>query len=110
MRQAALPDGYRIRQGTTTDIPAIVHRDLFAEMRIALDADAMRPALTDWLSVQMSSGTYLAWVVEHDGIVVAGAGITLLPWPDHGSYLAGCHWSTTSMPNRHTGGADLPER
>jgi GNAT superfamily N-acetyltransferase len=79
-----LPPGYRIREGTTDDIPALLrHRvRMFEEMGMAIDREALGAAFAAWVAVHLPGGTYRAWVVEDaSGAVVAGGGITLLTWP-----------------------------
>jgi hypothetical protein len=36
----------------------------------------------DWLQDTMPAGVYRGWLLESDaGAVIAGGGITILPWP-----------------------------
>lgn len=75
---------YRVRVATNADADAIVrHRlDMFAEMGIQMDAALIARAFRNWLDHAMPSGLYRGWVVETAAAeVVAGGGITVLPWP-----------------------------
>ncbi len=68
---------------------------MFADMSVPVDVEALDRAFRAWLADMMPSGTYRAWVVETPprdppgagsggepgGPIVAGGGITLLPWP-----------------------------
>ena len=79
-----LPAGYRIREGTLDDIPALLHHRIrmFEDMGMTIDRDALGTAFASWLAVQLPGGTYRAWLVEDPaGAIVAGGGITLLTWP-----------------------------
>jgi GNAT superfamily N-acetyltransferase len=85
-----VPDEYRIRAATLDDLDALVrHRLLmFADMGVALDADAIDRAFRSWLAEMLPAGVYRGWVVDvpdrsgrSRGTVVAGGGITILPWP-----------------------------
>jgi GNAT superfamily N-acetyltransferase len=85
------PDGYTIRDGTTDDIPMIVRHRLrmFEDMGVAVNTQAVSAAFAAWLDVHMRAGAYRAWLVEHGAGVVAGGGITVLPWPPGPRELSG---------------------
>jgi GNAT superfamily N-acetyltransferase len=75
---------YRIRSASVADADALVrHRiGMFTDMKVAMDADALARAFRAWLDTAMPAGVYRAWVVETEaGEIVAGAGITVPPWP-----------------------------
>ena len=75
---------YRIRGATLDDVDVLVHHRtrMFADMRVSMDAAAVEQAFGRWLASSIASGVYRAWVVETDAAeVVAGGGITVLPWP-----------------------------
>ena len=84
-----MPGEYRIRPATLDDLEVLVrHRiRMFTDMGTALDADAVDRAFRNWLADMMPSGMYRAWVVDVPGAagqppqVVAGGGMTILPWP-----------------------------
>ena len=80
-----------VRAATLEDIDSLVHHriSMFTEMGTPIDAAAVRGAYRMWLAAMMPPGTYRAWVVEEGGIVVAGAGITILPWPPGPQWLGG---------------------
>jgi len=83
---------YRVRAATLDDIDTLVHHRLamFAEMGSAVDTAAVGPAFRRWLAVTMPAGTYKSWVAESEnGGVVAGGGITVLPWPPGPHDIAG---------------------
>jgi GNAT superfamily N-acetyltransferase len=85
------PDGYTIRDGTTDDIPMLVRHRLrmFEDMGVAVDTQTVSAAFAAWLDVHMRAGAYRAWLVEHHDGVVAGGGITVLPWPPGPRELSG---------------------
>lgn len=61
---------------------------MFSDMAVEMDRTAVARAFRGWLDGAMASGVYRAWVVETaDGNVVAGGGITVLPWPPGPRYL-----------------------
>jgi GNAT superfamily N-acetyltransferase len=75
---------YRVRPATIADADVLVRHRLamFEEMGIPLDADGLTSAFRTWLQAQMPAGVYRAWLVEGaDGRIVAGGGMTILPWP-----------------------------
>ena len=85
-----MPDEYRVRPATLDDLDALVrHRLLmFTDMGIPLDADAVDCAFRSWIAEMLPAGMYRAWVVDVPGgtagverIVIAGGGISILPWP-----------------------------
>jgi len=75
---------YRIRGATLDDVDVLVHHRtrMFADMGVSMDAAAVEQAFGRWLASSIASGVYRAWVIETDAAeVVAGGGITVLPWP-----------------------------
>jgi GNAT superfamily N-acetyltransferase len=74
---------YRLRTATLADADVLVrHRiDMFTDMGVTLDAEALDRAFRGWLATMMPAGTYRAWLVDGPGASVAGGGITVLPWP-----------------------------
>ena len=81
---------YHLRRGTLADVDALVHHRIamFTDMGIPLDAPALDREFRDWLAVMMPAGTYHAWLVESDGRdIVAGGGLSVLPWPPGPSYM-----------------------
>ena len=82
---------YLVRPATLADADTLVaHRTaMFADMGVELDRETAA-AFRRWIADAMASGLYRAWVVETAGggtagpstaAVVAGGGISLLPWP-----------------------------
>ena len=75
---------YSIRQATIADIPHLVsHREqMFRDMGIPAEFDAMRDAFERWLRDAIPSATYRGWVaVDSTGDVAAGGGLIVIPWP-----------------------------
>jgi len=76
---------YHLRPATLADAGALVrHREaMFTEMGSpAADVAAAGPMFRSWLSEAMPNGVYRAWVVDAAaGEIVAGGGMTVLPWP-----------------------------
>jgi GNAT superfamily N-acetyltransferase len=75
---------YSLRAATIDDIPHIArHREqMFRDMAIPADFDAMAAAATTWLATAIPDRTYRGWLaITPDGMVVAGAGLIVIPWP-----------------------------
>jgi GNAT superfamily N-acetyltransferase len=84
------PSPYTIRAATIDDADVLVrHRiDMFTDMGVPLDGAALDRSFRTWLAELMPAGTYRAWLVEDDtGAIVAGGGITILPWPPGPRYM-----------------------
>ena len=74
---------YSVRSATVDDIDTLVrHRiGMFTDMGVQVD-DAVAGAFRHWLAEMMPPGSYRGWLVESDNSeVVAGGGLTVLPWP-----------------------------
>jgi GNAT superfamily N-acetyltransferase len=74
---------YSVRPATLQDTDVLVrHRaGMFTDMGVKVDRGAS-DRFKSWLTEMMPAGTYRAWLLETDhGEVVAGGGITVLPWP-----------------------------
>ena len=74
---------YSVRPATLNDADILVrHRvGMFTDMGVNVDRGAA-DQFKNWLAEMMPAGTYRAWLLETDrGEVVAGGGITVLPWP-----------------------------
>jgi len=74
---------YRVRPATLDDLSALVHHRvaMFVEMGVSVDVPALRAAYSVWLQSAMPAGDYRAWIVESEGEITAGAGISLFRWP-----------------------------
>jgi GNAT superfamily N-acetyltransferase len=75
---------YRLRAATLDDVDALVHHRfaMFTDMGITLNEAVLEPAFRAWLARLMPDGIYRAWLAETEaGVVVAGAGMTIIPWP-----------------------------
>lgn len=104
---------YRIRAATLADDDVLVHHRaaMFEDMGMVFDRAVLDGAFRPWLHAQMHNGTYRAWVAEapadtsgpglgdsgapapghavpvRDRLIVAGGGITIIPWPPGPRYL-----------------------
>ena len=96
-----MPNNYSLRPATLADTEALVaHRiGMFADMGVEMDQDTAA-AFRRWLADAMPAGLYLAWVVEivdeanvgadrrdTSRSIIAGGGITVLPWPPGPRYI-----------------------
>jgi GNAT superfamily N-acetyltransferase len=74
---------HHVRPATLDDVDVLVHHRIamFTDMGMRLDATKVEQAFREWLVPALRSGVYRAWVVESDERIVAGGGITLIPWP-----------------------------
>ena len=82
---------YRIRDASLDDVDVLVHHRvaMFQDMGVPLDAAAVGGAFRPWLLDMMPKGLYRAWLVESGSRVIAGGGITILPWPPGPRYFSG---------------------
>jgi GNAT superfamily N-acetyltransferase len=81
---------YHLRDATLADADALVrHRiAMFTDMGIAVDAPALDREFRRWLAAMMPAKTYRAWLVEDAaGTIVAGGGLSVLPWPPGPRYM-----------------------
>jgi GNAT superfamily N-acetyltransferase len=81
---------YHLRAATFDDADALVHHRIamFVDMGLNFDHATLDRAYRTWLSTVMPEGVYRAWVAETSaGEIVAGGGITILPWPPGPRYL-----------------------
>jgi len=78
-----LPPGYTLRPATQEDAPLIsVQREaMFTDMGTEYTEAVAQ--FTPWVRRHLEAGTYLGWLAEVEGEVVAGAGLLLLDWPPH---------------------------
>ncbi|WP_247520551.1 hypothetical protein [Bradyrhizobium sp. 190] len=64
------------------------HRErMFAES--GRTREALRPmtvAFEQWLSPRLDDGSYLGWMLEDAGVVIAGLGMMVIDWPPHPSH------------------------
>lgn len=83
---------YRIRRATLDDVDALVHHRvaMFSEMGTPIDADEVAKAFGEWVTRLLPAGDYRGWVVEAPaGAIVAGGGMTIIPWPPGPWYIGG---------------------
>ncbi|HYA18292.1 MAG TPA: GNAT family N-acetyltransferase [Bryobacteraceae bacterium] len=77
---------YSTRAITPADLDTICHhRDaMFRDMGTREEILApMRQGFRAWLEPKLGAGTYLGWIVEHEGAPIAGVGMFILDWPPH---------------------------
>jgi GNAT superfamily N-acetyltransferase len=77
---------YSTRDVLPSDLDRIcLHRELmFAASGRSRDAlKPMTEAFRPWLAPRLASGDYFGWMIEHDGVVVAGLGMIVIDWPPH---------------------------
>src|SRR5437870_1363077 len=82
---------YRVREATVDDVEVLVHHRLamFTDMGMDLDRPNVAAAFRRWLGEMLPAGIYRGWVVLSGEAIVAGGGITVLPWPPGPSYVGG---------------------
>jgi GNAT superfamily N-acetyltransferase len=83
-------DGYRVRAATLDDMDALVHHriGMFMDMGVAMDGAQVDRAFREWLAVALPADVYRGWLVETAAReIVAGGGITVIPWPPGPRYL-----------------------
>jgi GNAT superfamily N-acetyltransferase len=81
---------YRIRMATLDDIDVLIHHRIamFSDMGRTVDVKPLSDEFRRWLTVNMPSGTYRAWLAEaEDGGVAAGGGATIIAWPPGPQYM-----------------------
>lgn len=81
---------YRVRPASLADADVLTHHRsaMFEDMGIPHDRATLEAAFRPWLEDTMPKGLYRAWVVHADGEgIVAGGGITVIPWPPGPRYL-----------------------
>ena len=81
---------------------------MFTDMGAPVDTAVLGGAFRAWLVSTMPADTYRAWVVEDAaGLIVAGGGITIIPWPPGprflGDRIAFVYNVYTERPHRHRG-------
>jgi len=75
---------YHAREATAADRDVLVrHRiEMFRDMGNSFDEAAVAAKFGEWVVQQMTAGAYRAWLIEDaGGQVVAGGGMTIIPWP-----------------------------
>jgi GNAT superfamily N-acetyltransferase len=75
------------RQATVADAEAIAEQRvrMFVDDGVADrdDMAEMRANFVDWVRPRMEDGSYIGWLVEEDGRLIAGAGLWEMEWPPH---------------------------
>jgi ribosomal protein S18 acetylase RimI-like enzyme len=76
-----------IRRATAADAEAIgamrLHMFLDAEVAFEVSEDIMTANFIEWVRPKLQDGTYVGWLVEEQGVAVAGAGLWVMDWPPH---------------------------
>jgi GNAT superfamily N-acetyltransferase len=83
-----------VRRATPDDIEALM------SLRIQLleaDDPGFDQALRTWLHSNLADGSFLAWIAEDDGIVVAASGLTVLDRPPYSGNATGLDGYVTNM-------------
>jgi GNAT superfamily N-acetyltransferase len=83
---------YRVRPATLDDAAILARQrnEMFMDMGVELDAPVLAGKFVAWLHDTMPAGLYHAWVAESpEGQIVAGGGMTVVPWPPGPSYSGG---------------------
>jgi GNAT superfamily N-acetyltransferase len=76
------PMKYTIRPAASDDVRHIVHHreQMFRAMGTVCDYAAMAQACVRWYTEALPAGVYRGWLAEHDGAVVGGTGMIVVPW------------------------------
>jgi GNAT superfamily N-acetyltransferase len=76
------PMKYTIRPAASDDVLHIVHHreQMFRAMGTVCDYAAMAQACARWYTEALPAGVYRGWLAEHDGAVVGGTGMIVVPW------------------------------
>jgi GNAT superfamily N-acetyltransferase len=81
---------YLIRPATLADVAVLVRQRIamFTDMGRTFDTAEIDRAFRTWLVDMMTAHVYYAWLVEETdtGAIVAGGGLSVLPWPPGPSY------------------------
>jgi GNAT superfamily N-acetyltransferase len=78
-------DGYSMRMATIADLPTIMHhrRQMFVDMGFTdrAELDAMEATSVPHIAAGLKNGSYLGWLMEMGGGVIAGGGVLLYERP-----------------------------
>jgi GNAT superfamily N-acetyltransferase len=76
-----------IRRATAADADAIGEQRLRmfvdADVTFAVPMETMVANFVEWLRPKLEDGSYVGWLAEQDGRLVAGAGLWVMEWPPH---------------------------
>ena len=76
-----------IRRATAADADAIGQQRLRmfvdADVKFAVPMETMVASFVEWLRPKLEDGSYVGWLAEQDGRLVAGAGLWVMEWPPH---------------------------
>jgi ribosomal protein S18 acetylase RimI-like enzyme len=78
---------FETRRAATEDAEAIGQQRMrmFADAGLASE-DEMGPMVANfvpWVRAKLADGSYVGWLTEEDGRLVAGAGLWVMEWPPH---------------------------
>jgi GNAT superfamily N-acetyltransferase len=78
---------FQTRRATPSDAQAIADQRLrmFTDAGLA-DGSQMTPMaerFAPWVRAKLGDDSYVGWLTEHDGQLVAGAGLWVMEWPPH---------------------------
>ena len=83
-----------IRRATAADADAIGQQRLRmfvdADVRFAVPMETMVASFVEWLLPKLEDGSYVGWLAEQDGRLVAGAGLWVMEWPPHFMHAEPC--------------------
>jgi GNAT superfamily N-acetyltransferase len=85
-----ISDEYILREATLADAPVLARQRRLMMIETGAmppeDGDELEMAVLEYLRRSIPAGTFHSWVVEHEGISVAGGGLqirTLMPRPGY---------------------------
>jgi GNAT superfamily N-acetyltransferase len=75
----------RLARVDDAELIALQRRRMFVDAGQADDEglQTMMENFVRWVRPRLEDGSYVGWLVEDDGRVVAGAGMWLMEWPPH---------------------------
>jgi GNAT superfamily N-acetyltransferase len=76
-----------IRRATAVDAEAIGQQRLRmfvdADVKFTVPMETMVANFVAWVRPKLEDDTYVGWLAEEDGCLVAGAGLWVMDWPPH---------------------------
>jgi ribosomal protein S18 acetylase RimI-like enzyme len=76
-----------IRRATVADAEALGEQRvrMFEDAGVSTEAQMgqMLANFIPWVRAKLEDGSYVGWLVEEDGRLVAGAGLWVMEWPPH---------------------------
>jgi GNAT superfamily N-acetyltransferase len=75
------------RRATPSDAQAIADQRLlmFTDAGVGHESEMapMAERFATWVRAKLEDGSYVGWLTEGDGLLVAGAGLWIMEWPPH---------------------------